>query len=123
MRALDLLSMGAIEREARMAWERRNSVSTHTGIGGRLGAQTILLPDAALTEQRCAEAVRRWYRSRFAWTRAHWTHEEESAPRFAFDWEWQVLPPAEDEEEEAARRSRLGLANRIRTGPEAEEPL
>ena len=26
---LDLHSMGAIEREARMAWERRNSVSTH----------------------------------------------------------------------------------------------
>ncbi len=119
---LDLLSLGAIEQEARIAWERRDSVSTYTGIGGRLGAQTVLLPDAALTEQRCAEAVRRWYRARFQWTRGHWTHEERSEPTFAFDWEWQVLPPTEDEEEEAARRHWLGFSNLIRTGPEVEGP-
>jgi hypothetical protein len=41
---LDLLSMWAIEQEDRMAWERRNSASIHTGVGGRLGTQTILLP-------------------------------------------------------------------------------
>lgn len=83
---LDLVAIGAVEHGARWAWAR-NTVETHTGVGGRLGAQTILLPDAALTEERCAEAVRRWYRRRYEWARGHWTHREKSEPSFSFDWE------------------------------------
>jgi hypothetical protein len=67
--------------------------------------------------------VRRWYRSCFEWTPGQWTHEEKCEPTFAFDWEWQVLPPAEGEEEEAARRSYLGFSNVIRADPGGGEPV
>jgi hypothetical protein len=114
---LDLLAMGAVENEARWAWDR-GTVTTHRGIGGRLGEQTILLPGATLTEERCGEAVRRWYRSRFEWTRGHWTHREKAEPIFSFDWEWHVLPPPENEEEEASRRAWLSFSNAIRSSSE-----
>jgi hypothetical protein len=84
---LSLAAAGAINNLALRQWEDGDPLDDD-GLEGMLGGHHILIPGDVLTPELAAEALRRWYRSRFESKRHHWTHLTGSDPAIVLDLNW-----------------------------------
>jgi hypothetical protein len=78
-----LVAGGAVNRWAISYWEEGEPIAPHVGLGN-----AILIPGDEVTPELAAEALQRWYRSRFEFKRHHWTHLTGKEPTIVLDLNW-----------------------------------